>query len=230
MNTLTWIFAGLLAVVYFLFIFGTIKEINIMGKISRAFIMPFSAAIVILFLNQYLPLTRHIMFLSIIALSLCSLSQILFIFSNIKSLNLIGRLFFFLSLMPWIELYITTFHLYKIPTWIYIVCGTIYAILLILTLIFTGKNKFSVYLYITIAFTTAVLLNFSSIVSLINDFRLNYGLLTGGSLIILFAICAYGKQTTKPVKINKKLETILGITIITLAECLISTSGLLMVI
>jgi len=192
--------------------------------------MPLISCILIMFIKTELPVARHILFLSLIALSLVSISEVFLTFDNIKPLLYIGRLFFFASLFPWIELYISSFFIYRIPGWSMILAGIVYLVILILTMIFSGKNKFFLYLEITLAFITSAFLNFTAIVSMAFDFKLNYVLLAIGTTFLMLAILFYFKQNTKPFKLNKKLEIILRLLFLIAAQALISISGLLMIV
>lgn len=229
MTVLGWIFVGILAVSLFFFIFSLIKNWKIPATISQAFILPTATGISASFLYQLLPLTKHILFLSIVALAIETTSEILFIFENKKFFRYTGRFLFLLGLCPWIELYISTFYIYTVPQWGLILAGVIYGILLIALLIFCGKCKLGYYFWILIGFVMTGFLSFSAVISLCYKPVLNYILLTIGTVFLLISYVFYAKQTAKPFISNKKLETILRTTFITLAEVLITTSGIFMI-
>ena len=151
------------------------------------------------------------------------------IFEKNKFLRFIAHVFFLLSLGPWIELYLTTFFIYKTPQWCFILAYVIYGLLLLALLIFTGKNKLITYLITSIGFASTAFINFCAIISLYNNPILCNILLTSGTGILLITVAFYSKQTTKRFKINLKLESILRIILITLAETLITASGLFMI-
>jgi len=229
METITWIFTGLLVISLFLFILSMVKNWTILNKISKCFIMPFVACMLIMLIKTKLPVSRHILFLSLIALSLVSISEVFLTFDNIKPLLFIGKLIFFISLLPWIELYISTFYIFKVAGWSIILAAIIYLVILIFTMILTGKNKFITYLELTLAVLAGSFLNFTAIISMSFDFRLNYILLTAGTSFLLISILFYFKQNTKPFKMNKKLEVILRLVFLITAQVLIAISGLLMI-
>ena len=229
METLTWIFTGLLVISLFFFILSMIKNWSVVNKISRIFILPFVSGIILMFLKQQLPAAAHILFLSVLALGICCIGEIFLTFENQKILVIIGRLIFLLGLFPWIELYFSTFFIYKLRTWMIITASMIYFAILVTTLILSGKNNIGTYLGIIIAIAETAFFNFCSVISMGYDLRLNYILLMAGTTVLLMGVIFYIKQNTKAFKINKNLEIILRLLFITTAQSLIAVSGILMI-
>lgn len=229
METLTWIFTGLLVISLFFFIFSMIKNWSILNKISRIFILPFVSGIILMFLKEQLPEAGHILFLSILALGICCISEIFLTFENQKLLVFIGRVIFLISLFPWIELYFSTLYIYKVRTWMIITASLIYFAVLVATLILSGKNSFGIYLGTLIALAEASFLNFCAFISMGYDLKLNYVLLVIGTTLLLLGVIFYIKQSTKAFKMNKNLEIILRLLFIISAQSLISVSGILMI-
>lgn len=229
METISWIFVGLLTVSLFLFIFALIKKMNIMKCISRAFILPFANVIILIFLKQQLPEAEHILFLSVIAIGLITISEIFFSFENINICKIFGRFFFLASNFAWIELYITTFFIYRPLQWHNILAITIYSIILITTLILSGKNKFGIYLSIILGYLTTIVLNYSAVITLIFSKKSYSIYLTAGTFILMAVFIFYFLQKTRTKKISSNIEDILRISLITIAEGLITTSGIFMI-
>lgn len=229
METLGWIFLGLLTVSLFLFIFGSIKNWGIMIKISRIFIVPFSCGIILLFLKQLFPDSRHIFFLTTIALIFISLCELCFSFENLKFFRYFGRFLFLLSNAAWIELFISTFYIYRPAQWMNILFGSIYFVLLVLTLIICGKNKIGTYFTILTGYASVILLNYSAIITWIFSKREYAIFLTAGTTILLISFILYEKQKTNPWKINEKIELIIRTLLITCAEVMITTSTIFMI-
>lgn len=229
METLTWIFMGLLVISLFFFIFSMVKKWSLLNKISRIFILPFVSGIILMFLKWQLPEARHIFFLSVLALGICCISEIFLTFENQKVLVFLGRIIFLFSLLPWIQLYFSTLYIYKLRSWMIITASVVYFAILLVTLILSGKNNFGVYLGIIIAIAEAAFLNFCAVISMGYDLKLNYILLMAGTTVLMLGVIFYIKQTTKAFKLNKNLESILRLVFIITAQSLITVSGMLMI-
>ncbi len=229
METLGWIFLGLLTVSLFLFILGSIKNWEIMIKISRIFIVPFTCVIILLFLKQLFPDSRHIFFLTTIALTLISLCELCFSFESLKFFRYFGRFLFLLSNAAWIELFISTFYIYRPAQWMNILFAGIYFVILVLLLIICGKNKIGTYMSILIGYASVILLNYSAIITWIFSKREYAVFLTTGTTILLLSFILYEKQKTKPWKINERIELIIRTLLITCAEALITASTIFMI-
>lgn len=229
MDIIRWIFAGLLFSSLFLFILGSIKDFKILVKVSRIFPLPFSSCILLTFLQTLLPDSEHILFLSLISLILISLCELCFSFENISFFKYSGRLFFILGCCSWIELFISTFFIYKIPQFINITASVIYFLLLIFLFIISGKNKFHTYFGILFGYFFVIVLNYSAIITLLFCNR-DYAIyLTAGTTLLLLSYIFYIKQYTKPLKISKNVEMIIRTCLIVIAEALITTSTIFMI-
>lgn len=229
MDIIRWVFTGLLFSSLFLFIFGSIKNFKILVKISRIFIIPFASCIFITFLQTLLPNSEHILFLSVIALLFISLCELCFSFENISFFKYIGRFFFLLSCCSWIELFISTFYIYRVPQFINITAYILYFLLLVFIFIISGKNKFHTYLGILIGYFFVIFLNYSAVITLIFCIRDYAIFLMAGTTVLLISYIFYVKQFTKSFKISKKLEAIFRICLIVIAEALITTSTIFMI-
>lgn len=230
MNTLGWIFLGLLVVALFLVIFGSIKNFAILTKISGMFIVPLSNCIILQFLIKLLPEAEHILFLTAAALILITLCEICFSFENIAFFKYTGRFFFILSLGAWLELFISTFFIYRPAQWLNILAISIYSILLIVTFIFCGKNKLRVYFGTLIGYVIVIALHYSAIVSLIYGKRDYAIMLTVGASILLLCYLFYVKQSTKPFnKLPERFSMLIRTILITAAEALITASTIFMI-
>lgn len=229
METLGWIFLGLLVVSLFLFILGTIKNWGILIKISRIFILPFSCVIILLHLKDFFPDSKHIFFLTTIALIFISLCELCFSFENLKFFRYFGRFLFLLSNAAWIELFISTFYIYRPAQWMNILFGSIYFVILVLLLIICGKNKIGTYFSILIGYASVILLNYSAIITWIFSKREYAAFLTAGTTILLLSFIFYEKQKTKPWKINDRIELIIRTLLITYAQALITASTIFMI-
>ncbi len=229
MELISWIFLGLLVVSLFLFILGSIKNWGIMIKVSRIFILPFSCVIILLLLKDFFPDSKHIFFLTSIALGLISLCELCFSFENLKFFKYFGRFLFLLSNAVWIELFISTFYIYRPAQWMNIVFGCIYFVILVLLLIICGKNKIGTYLSILIGYASLILLNYSAIITWIFSKREYAAFLTAGTTILLLSFILYEKQKTKPWKINARIELIIRTLLVTCAQALITASTIFMI-
>ena len=229
METLGWILIGLLVVALFLVIFGSIKNFSILTKISRIFIVPFSSGIVVQFLIKLLPEAEHVLFLTTAALIMISICELCFSFENITFFKYTGRLFFILSLGAWLELFISTFFIYRPAQWLNILATSIYSILLIFTFIISGKNKLHTYFGTLIGYVIVISLHYSAIVTLIYGKRDYSILLTIGASVLLLSYIFYIKQSTKPLKLPERFSMLIRTILIAGAEALITTSTILMI-
>ncbi len=179
MTIANWIILGLIIVNTGLLGFSYIKKISLLKKISESLMIPLFAILNILLLKQDLPDSRHLMKVTITALSLVTISTIFLSFENLKILQILGRILVVSSLFCWISLYRTVFYIYKVPLWLTILMTAIYIAGAITAIVLSGKQEIRFYILFTISFALTSYLHFCSLIFLC------FG--TAGHSIMLFS-------------------------------------------
>ena len=126
MTISNWIFLSFSIISIAIYIVSSIKKWTIIKKISAACMMPFIAALIISFLYNELPDSRHTILITITTTTLATLTEILFIYEHKRSLRIFFRISFLVTLLGWMELYKSTFYIYSFSKWISIPASIIY--------------------------------------------------------------------------------------------------------
>lgn len=191
------ILLGLIIIDTGLYILSLLKKIGLLRKISSSIFLPFAGAFLTLFLFSYLPDSRHIIIVTISALSMASLAVIFFCFTTTTRSNVFFKLSYILSLIIWIELYRSCFYIYRIPVLLYTLCSITYFSILIAIFIFSGKQRIYYYINHILGLLAGFLLNFCSFIILCYTPCLQSVLLFTGTLSALALIVFYILHITK---------------------------------
>ena len=169
MTTINWIFLSIIFISLVLYLIALIKKNSLMAKISSAFTIPFIALLNLSLLYYYLPDSRHIILTTIIAMSLVTISQILFLFENNIHARIAGR----------------------IPVWFLTLALIIYAGIITWVLILSGKQKFYKDFIFIIGLLIASGMHYSTLAAFCMSPSLSSILLTLGTTLTLVFIIIY---------------------------------------
>lgn len=206
---------------------STFKKIKIISTIFCSLILPLIIVFSIKILRTFLPDSIHLLFITTVALSTACLSQILDIFRNKKIIKFISDLFFILSNITWIFLYVQEFYIYKPQQWISIIFTIFSICLYILIHFFAGKNSLNNKILNTISFILATCILFISLTTAIYSKRLYsipfiFGALT---LLVLWCIKIFANKHNH----QKKWEEILCYLLLISSQFLFSFTNILMI-
>ena len=191
MTTINWIFLSIIFISLLLYLIALIKKNSLMAKISSAFTIPFIALLNLSLLYNYLPDSRHIILTTIIAMSLVTISQILFLFENNIHARIAGRIAFILSTCVWMEIYRATYYIYRLPVWFLTLALIIYAGIITWVLILSGKQKFYKDFIFIIGLLIASGMHYSTLAAFCMSPSLSSILLTLGTTLTLVFIIIY---------------------------------------
>ena len=229
MILIDWILLGLLLVSILLYVIANIKKIKYMDGISALFFIPLSCFLLIRLLHNYLPDSKHIITISIFAVFFISVREFFVWFNFHKLMKYVAHGLYILSLISWIQLYKTTFYIYRpVAIWTIIVT-LIFAVLFVFLTIMIGKENKKYALYSILPFILTGYLNYSAIISHINCHDFSSIILIAGTILLTADYIFFSIQTNKPIEINGKLERIIRILLITAAEICMTATGLLMI-
>ncbi|MCQ2589172.1 MAG: hypothetical protein MJ179_01995 [Treponema sp.] len=229
MNIASVILLSLLAVSFALYITALIKDWKILLGITSFLFIPLCCTPVILSLNNFLPDAYNLRTYIIVAISLISVSELFIYFRFRKELAIPGEILYTLSFLMWINIYKSTFYVFRTTKLSLII--EVVVLLIILLGLFIYLGKLPLYKYLVKIFQLAGLgyLNYCGLVTIINTNK-NYGYtLFIGAFLMIVEFVIYSVETTKPVKVNKKIQRLIRTSIITVAEFLITITGLLMI-
>lgn len=230
MSTLSWILTGLFCVALALYILSLFKNFKIISGITSVLFIPLSCTPIILSLSDYLPDSYHIRFLSIIAVSCIAVSEFFIYFNFTKAMTYLGEFFYIASFLFWIQLYKTTFFIFRVSLSALITESVILFLLLVILLIYIRKQKPLFYLVKLFEYFSLGFLNFSAIITEINVSGHGYTVtFIIGSILLIIEYVLYTVQTTRPVEINRKIERAVRTSLITTAQIMLTLTGLLMI-
>lgn len=229
MIVIDWILLGLLFTAILLYVIANIKKIKYLDGITALFFIPLSCSFIIRLLNNYLPDSNHILFISCFAVTFISLREFFIWFNFHRLMKYASQGLYLLNLISWIQLYKTTFYIYR-PSAIWtLIVIVLFAALFGFLCIMMGKDKLKYALTCIVPFILIGYLNYSAVISHINLHDFSTVVLLAGTLLLAADFVFYSIQTTKPIEINRKLEHALRIGLITLAQFFITASGLFMI-
>ncbi|MBR1640142.1 MAG: hypothetical protein IJ688_12215 [Treponema sp.] len=188
MTIINWIFIGLSAVDIGLLVISLIKKNELLEKISSALLFPLALIHPPLLLQEFLPDSYHIIFFSIFALSLLTLSIGLIVFFKSFRIKAIAYFLYFSGIAAWCELFRTFFYIYRLPQWALTLIIIIYALILILVLAFSGRKKIYEYICKILFLGISEVLNVLALTSLIYEHSGKSILLFAGSLCNLLTV------------------------------------------
>lgn len=230
MNILSGILIGLFFLSLGLYILSMFKDIKIISSITSLLFLPLCCFPVIIGLSKYLPDSHHIRFLSVLAIIFITVSEFFIYFKIAKWMQIAGEALYIISFLFWIQLYKTTFYIFRVSTSALITEIVILTILLLILLIYIRRQKPVFYLVRITEFYGLGFLNFSAIITAINVSNKAYPVtfIIGSSLLIVEYLL-FTVQTTRPVEINRKIERAVRTGLITTAEFFMTFTGLLMI-
>lgn len=230
MNILSGILLCLLAASIGLYVLSFFKNLSFVTGITSVLLIPLSCFPIIIGLNNYLPDSHHIKFLSTIAIILISVSEFFIYFNITKWMKITGEILYIFSLLGWIQLYKTTFYLFRISTSSIITEVVILSILLLILLIYIRKQDTLFYILKISEFAGLGLLNFSSIITMSHISGKLYPVTFFiATVLFILEYIIFTIQTTRPVEINRKIERGVRTGLITFAQILMTLTGLLMI-
>ena len=225
MTIANWILLALIIIAAGLLIFAYIKKIIIIQKICACCIIPLFGILNILLLSHSLPDSRHIMKLTISALSLVTISTIFITFEKIKSLRVLGRIIVLTSILCWISLYRTIFYIHKVPFWLTILMCIIYLAALIISIILAGKQEIVFYGLYALSFLISAYLHFCSLIFLCFEHTGSSFMLFAGTTIFMGLT---GFHFINQAKLKYKHAGAIRYSLLVASQILIACSNLLM--
>lgn len=229
MNITTIVLLSLLSISIILYIISLIKNWKIPLGITSNLFIPLACTPAIIALSEYLPDSYHLRFLSIVAVALISVSEVFIYFRFYNFMTIPGEFLYTLSIIAWICLYKSTFYVFKATNLSLIIEGSILLIILFALLIYLKPQHFFKCLLRAFQLGALGFVNYCGLLTLLNTNK-NYGYtLFIGSTLMIFEFIFYSVQTTKPVKINRKVERLIRTSLITSAEVLITVTGYFMI-
>lgn len=225
-----WTFAFLFFATLAFYIYNSFKANLKMQKISSLFLIPFASLPIIISLNKYLPDSSHIRFLSIMALIFIVISNVLFTLEK-KITYYVSEVFFALNIFMWIQLYKTTFYIFKFSLSSMIVLVLFHSLLLFLLLVYIRKKSNAFVLIRIFIFYSLSFLNFSALISAknINHNAYTFTFLIATILFIIFYIL-YCIQCARPSQeIKKSVIHVIRTALFSTSQILMMLTGLLMI-
>ena len=226
MTIANWILLGAIIVTTGLLIFSYIKKYRLLKIICESLIIPLFGAINILFLRNYLPDSRHLIKITITALSLITISTVFIALEKKRILRVSGRVLVLAGAVTWISLYKTVFFIHKVPLWLTIIMLMIYLAGLIVSIILSGKQDPVFYVLFAFSFMVSAYLNFCSMIFLCFE--------TSGSAVMLFAGTALFLGLTafhfiNQAKLKIKHAGVIRYSLLVASQILIACSNILMI-
>ena len=114
MTIANWILLGTLALILILLIISHILKKTLMQKITECLMIPVFGIFTVLLLRAYLPDSRHLIKVTITALSLATVSTIFLSLEKIRLLRIFGRFLILANVFCWITLYRIVFYIHNV--------------------------------------------------------------------------------------------------------------------
>ena len=226
MTIANWILLSSLAVILILLIISHILKKTVLQKICECLIIPLFGALNVLLLRDYLPDSRHLIKITIIALSLSTISTIFLSLEKIKLLRISGRILILANVFCWITLYRTVFFIHKVPLWLTILMSCIYIAGTIAAIILSGKQEIKFYVLFACSFALSSCLHFCSLIFLCYETSWNSILLFAGATIFA-ALTAF--HFINQAKLNFKHAGVIRYSLMLASQVLIASSNILMI-
>ena len=226
MTIASWILLGLLTINLILLVISHILKKTLMQKITECLMIPVFGAFTVLLLRNFLPDSRHLMKVTIIALSLSTISTIFLSLEKIKLLRIFGRILILANAFCWITLYRTVFFIHKVPLWLTILMSGIYLAGTIAAIILSGKQEIKFYILFAFSFALSAYLHFCSLIFLCYETSTSSILLfTGTSLFAGLTAFHFINQA----KLNFKHAGVIRYSLMLASQVLIACSNVLMI-
>ncbi len=226
MTIADWILLAAFIINYGLILFANLKKLIILQKTCVCLTLPLAATIIILRLTRYLPDSFHIIIISAAAFVLVSLSTAFLAFEKIRTLRILGRIASLGNTVCWILLYRSIFKIHSVPAWFCILAGGIYAAIIIVSCVFSGKQEIKFYAAFAISFLLATYLHFCSLIFLCWERNGNSIMLFAGTSIYAFLVSFHFMNTTK---LKIKHAGGLRYNLLVISQILIACSNILMI-
>ena len=226
MTIANWILLGTLALILILLIISHILKKTLMQKITECLMIPVFGIFTVLLLRAYLPDSRHLIKVTITALSLATVSTIFLSLEKIRLLRIFGRFLILANVFCWITLYRIVFYIHKVPLWLSILMFFIYLAGTIAAIILSGKQEIKFYILFALSFALSAYLHFCSLIFLCYE--------TAGSSIMLFAGTSIFAGLTafhfiNQAKLNFKHAGVIRYSLMLASQILIACSNILMI-
>lgn len=226
MTVADWILLAVFIINYGLILFANLKKIIILQKTCVCLTLPIAASFIILRLTRYLPDSYHIIVISAAAFSLVSLSTAFLAFEKIRTLRILGRIASLGNTVCWIILYRSVFKIHSVPVWFCVLIAGIYAAIIIVSCVFSGKQELKFYIAFAVSFLLATYLHFCSLIFLCWE-RTGYSIMMfAGTTIYAFLVSFHFMNTTK---LKIKHAGGLRYNLLVISQILIACSNILMI-
>lgn len=226
MTITLWILSGYFITTTLLYIISLIKNIPLMRKISSGFMIPTIETAAIILLLRFLPDSFHIMIITAITLCLASISEILFLFTDIKVLSVLSRIIFFISQIFLLDIYKSTFFINRIPTWLCILSAVFYLLILTGVLLFAGKQKILKHCLFIIEMIISFFINYCTFITLCFERNLHSALQFSGTLTVCALVIYYILNNTR---FNFKYKNSILLSLLIISQGFISAGNILMI-
>ncbi len=226
MTIANWILLSSLAVILILLIISHILKKTVLQKICECLIIPLFGALNVLLLRDYLPDSRHLIKITIIALSLSTISTIFLSLEKIKLLRISGRILILANVFCWITLYRTVFFIHKVPLWLTILMSCIYIAGTIAAIILSGKQEIKFYVLFACSFALSSYLHFCSLIFLCYETKGNSIMLFAGTTLFA-ALTAF--HFINQAKLKFKHAGVIRYSLMLTSQILIASSNILMI-
>lgn len=225
MSYVFWILVSFIAVFMALNIVGFCKKIPILAKISSVFILPLVGILNISFLKDLLPDSFHVIFITVIAYTFLTISQVLHIFETKNTFIILSRFFFVMTIITWCHLYFSVFYIYRVPLYLTIFLGFLSLIVSAVNCIFIGRQKLHIYISTIAGIIVTSFLFYLTFVFFIHKKTTSTILLNAGTLITIALVVFYSLDF---LKYHSKLGKPIKLFLLIAAQTLISFSNILM--
>lgn len=205
MNLVFWISLGIFivsTVLYFVFYKTNLFKPR---KVFAFLLCPLLATVSISSLWNFIPDSKHIIFITVISFLFCTASIILFFYDSDVKFRIVGRTSYLISVFSWFLLYKSTFYIYKVPALLSIICTVIYISIFVITCILLGKQTLSHHCWSFLSLLTCSILHFCSVVTLIAAHN-TYSLIlilgtTTTYALVVYYLSQYKKEPHKHTKL-----------------------------
>ena len=226
MTIANWILLGSLAIILILLVISHILKKSLLQKITECLMMPVFGAFTVLMLRAYLPDSRHLIKVTITALSLATVSTVFLSLEKIKTLRILGRILILANVFCWITLYRTVFFIHKVPLWLTILMACIYLAGTIAAIILSGKQEIKFYVLFALGFALSAYLHFCSLIFLCFETRASSILLFTGTSIFA-ALTAF--HFINQAKLKFKHAGVIRYSLMLASQVLIACSNIVMI-
>ncbi len=226
MTVAEWILLAVFIINYGLILFAYLKKIFVLQKTCVCLTLPIAGTFIILRLTKYLPDSFHIILVTAAAFAIVSISTVFLAFEKIRTLRILGRIASLGNIVCWILFYRSIFKIHSVPAWFTILAAGIYAAIIIVSCIFSGKQELKFYAAFAVSFLLVTYLHFCSLIFLCWERTGNSIMLFAGTSIYAFLLSFHFMNTTK---LKIKHAGGLRYNLLVISQILIACSNILMV-